>query len=101
MSSLWKKCTYSQRQLGNQWMNLIYGSHDMWCHCEDVILHLLTIINSNSQFKKPEPEIANIKCLLTGPDRTATASAEEDTGIDQGDLERLFADDTTPEDNAG
>lgn len=94
MSSIWKKPTFGPRQLENQWMNNIYCSHDLWCHCEDPPLHLLAIINRNSKAPKPEKEIINIKCLLTGEGGTEN-HGEEDAGLEDGELERLFAEDGT------
>ncbi len=93
MSSIWKKPTSSLRQLENAWMNNIYCSHDLWCHCEDPPKHLMIIINKNSRAPKPESEIDNLKCLLTGEGGTATHT-EDDAGFNEGDLEKLFAEDT-------
>ncbi len=95
MSSIWKKCTYSQRQLDNHWMNILYGTHDLFCHCEDPALHFMYVINKNSNAPKPLKDLENLKCLLTGKDTAATPE-EEDIGIGPGDLEKLFGEDTEP-----
>lgn len=91
MSSIWKKPEVTLRQTELTWMNNIYNSHDLWCHCEDPQLHLMIIINKTSSAPKPESEITNIKCLLTG-DHT-TAATEDDGGFAPGDLEKLFEED--------
>lgn len=36
------------------------------CGCKDPILHLLIIINREGNAPKPETDVKNIKCLLTG-----------------------------------
>nr|UHS18225.1 MAG: hypothetical protein [Betatorquevirus sp.] len=92
MSSIWKKPTTTPRQLELGWLNLFHQAHDQFCQCEDPDLHYLMVINKFSNFKKPESEIINIKCLLTGkPTGTTTTTEEEkDIHIDEGDLESLF-----------
>lgn len=90
MSSIWKKPTFSKRQQENHWMNTIFQTHDLFCHCEDPPLHLMVIINKNSNAPKPEDDIKNIKCLLTGEGGTANRTEEDDVGLRPGELEELF-----------
>lgn len=93
MTTLWKQPKTSPRRLENAWVNNIYSSHDLWCDCDDPQLHFLAIINKNSNAPKPESEIKNIKCLLTG--RTGETTGEkDDIGLEDGELEKLFAEDT-------
>lgn len=93
MTSFYEPTTYNKRALENQWMNCTYNTHDLWCQCKDPVLHLLGIINRNSNAPKPEKDINNIKCLLTGITDTKDGEKEE-TGFDEGDLERIFTEDT-------
>lgn len=94
MNPTWKKTTYTQRQHENNWMNIVYQSHDQFCRCDDPQLHLLQIINRDSNAPKPAEEVRNIRCLLTGEKTTTTTTEEENGGFDEGDLENLFAQDT-------
>lgn len=101
MSSIWKKPTFSLRQQENNWIGIVFSTHDAWCHCEDVWLHLMIILNKQGNAPKPESEVENIKCLLTGTDTATTKEdhTEEDvvTGFNDGELEKLFAEDGTEE----
>lgn len=91
MSSLWKKPNYTPRQQERHWMNLIYGTHDQFCDCGNVNLHFLTILNKDSSAPKPESEIRNIQCLLTGKTTGETEEQDlENGGFIEGELERLF-----------
>lgn len=91
---MWKKTTFSTRKLEDLWINNIYSSHDLWCDCSDVQLHFLQILNRNSEVKKPLEDIVNIKCLLTGPTTETATATETDIGLEDGELEKLFAEDT-------
>lgn len=101
MSSIWKKPTFSLRQQENNWIGIIFNTHDAWCHCEDPWLHLLDVLNRQGNARKPITDIENIKCLLTGIDTATTKEdhTEEDvvTGFNDGELEKLFAEDGTEE----
>lgn len=72
----------------------------MFCDCNDTNLHFLILLNKDSNCRKPESDIKNIKCLLTGKDPIPTTSTgeEEDGGFLEGELERLFEEDNTGED---
>lgn len=98
MTSFFEKTAYTARQLENQWMNNTYNSHDLFCRCKDPILHFIAVVNRNSSAPKPEKDVQNIKCLITGTTAT-THGEEEDAGFTDGDLEKLFAEDT--EDDTG
>lgn len=82
MSKFQQEPVYSKRALQNQWINLIYTSHDMICGCNKPIAHLEDILKQQ-------------KCLPS----TAAATATEDGGttenpeptFDEGDLENLFS----------
>lgn len=104
MTSFWKQPKSSLRQQELSWLNSVHQTHDLWCHCEDVNLHLIRAINKFSGYVKPEKDIRNIKCLITGPPFTPTeeedTTTKEEDGFDEGELERLFAETDTQEENS-
>lgn len=72
----------------------MWESHDQMCSCNDPPLHLMILMNRESKAPKPESDIRNLKCLLTGTDTTTKEDIEkEDPIFDEGELERLFAED--------
>lgn len=84
MSKQLKKPLYEGKHLEQQWINCFYSTHDLCCGCEDPLLHFLIICNKKGNAPKPEDDIKNIKCLITG---------EEDDTEDvfgPGELEELF-----------
>nr|UHS18296.1 MAG: hypothetical protein [Betatorquevirus sp.] len=99
MSSVWKPPKSSTRQLENAWMNSTFQTHDLFCHCNDPWLHFMIVLNKNSNAPKPEPEIENIKWLLIGKPTIGDTATVEDHGFDDGDLERLFAEDGEEKEN--
>lgn len=96
MFSSWKTPTSSKRQQELSWIAIINSTHDQICHCEDPTYHLLYCLNKFSGFQKPEIDIKNIQCLLTGHSSTTeeTTLKIEDAGLEEGELENLFAEDT-------
>lgn len=98
MSSIYKKPTLTPRAQELQWKNIIWQTHEQICECNNPWLHLMILINKDSPARKPEPEIKNILCLLTGTDSTEEkTTAEENGGFDEGDLESLFKEDEQEE----
>ena len=89
MSKLLQEPKYYGKQIENLWINNIFSSHDLLCGCNDTILHLLTVLNRQGKAKKPEDEIRNIKCLITGDED----STQEDDVFGPGELEALFQED--------
>lgn len=79
------KTSLKNRKL--DWMNTIVHIHDLQCGCEEPLQHTVKEIFAQ------EPSIK--KCLTTGEDPIT----EEDAGFGPGDLEKLFAEDTTGEDD--
>lgn len=86
MSNQLKPTLYKEKSLELQWLNNIFSSHDLCCGCNDPVLHLMILINKTGEAPKPEEEIKNIKCLLTGGKPTTV----EDIDLSPGDLEELF-----------
>jgi len=98
MSKQLQPVKYTKKQQENNWINNIYSSHDLFCGCSDPLLHLLKVLNRSGNAPKPEEEINNIKCLITGDDTIK----EEGAGISTQELEDIFADITgEKEDNPG
>lgn len=97
MFSSWKRPTSSKRQQELAWIGIINSTHDQICHCDDPTYHLLYCLNKFSGFQKPEVDIKNIQCLLTGHSSPIAEGGDklEDAGILEGELENLFAEDTT------
>lgn len=98
MSSVWKKPNYGPKQQERNWLNLCWGTHDQFCNCNDPWLHFMIVLNKQSKYPKPESDIKNAKCLITGKEDTEKDSSEEDDGgFHPGELEKLFQepDDTT------
>lgn len=84
--SLWKPTKYGPKRLELQWLNGCITSHDYICGCDEPSKHLLKILIEKSGIDQ--------KCLTFGDDPgTAVATTPDDLGIDQGDLELLFAED--------
>lgn len=104
MYSLWKNPTSSKRQQELAWIGIVNSTHDQFCHCDDPTNHLLYCLNKFSGFQKPEPEIRNIQCLLTGITPTTEekdTKIEEEGGFYDGELEKLFEEgDTEQKENA-
>nr|UHS18308.1 MAG: hypothetical protein [Betatorquevirus sp.] len=104
MSSIWRPPTSSLRQQELNWLNIVHQSHDAFCHCEDPDLHWMIAVNKFSAFQKPEIDIKNIKCLLTGATKDGTEEEEttgqkEDFGILEGELDQLFNEENEPTEN--
>lgn len=83
---------YSPSQQQNNWMNLIHGTHDQFCGCEDTISHLLLAISKDNPKQLSRQQIKEIKWRLTGETTTETDGDAVDA-LDIGDLEALFAGD--------
>lgn len=96
MSSLLTHPLYNGKALEDQWINSIFTNHDLFCGCNKPIRHLLTILNRKGKAPKPEPEIKNIECLITGE----KDGDPEDEPFGEGELELLFQEDGDEENTA-
>lgn len=86
MSSYLTPAIYSKNALENQWVNTIYNTHDLCCGCNDAIKHLAAILSrKGSQLCLPSTSTADAGVQ-------ATDGGEEDI-LEDGDLDRLFAED--------
>lgn len=87
MTNQLQNVKYGPRQLELNWLNSINHSHDLFCGCDDPLLHFIILHNKHGNAPKPEKDIQNIKCLITG--KTTTGDAAE-LDFEDGELERLF-----------
>ncbi len=84
------KLTKTQQE--NQLINCCIGNHDLLCHCKNPGYHTLWILTNKIGKELTPQEKQQLKQCL-GEDHTTNAAdgPEEDIG----DLELLFAEDTT------
>lgn len=86
MSSLLTPSLYKGKAVEQQWVNSIFGTHDLFCGCPDAILHLQNILQPKNQLCLP-----------------STTGEKEDPGSDavdtlqDGELEKLFEEPFTEE----
>lgn len=95
--SFWKPTKYGPDRRELHWLNLCVHSHDLMCGCDEPGDHLLLLLAKKSgylQIKKEALQTAT-KCLTTGEEITyeTTGEGEDDTGLEPGELDRLFAED--------
>lgn len=86
MSNFKTPTIYGPRAQEIQWLNCIVTSHGLICGCDKPFDHLQDILKNNHQ----------AKCLFGQEDTTGEKDHKttlEDTGFDEGDLERLFEED--------
>lgn len=81
MSKLQKPTIYSKRGLDTQWMNVIVGSHDLFCGCDKPIKHLEDIL-----FQEKCRHFKDTATTTT----TDPGAETDDFAIKDGDLEELF-----------
>jgi len=86
MSSYLTPAVYSKNALENQWVNTIYNTHDLCCGCNDPFKHLAAILQrKGTQLCLPSTSTADAGVQ-------AGDGGEEDI-LEDGDLDRLFAED--------
>lgn len=94
MTSMHKHTFYGAKALQDQFLNSICGNHDLMCSCDDPLKHtcLLILQKAKPTFTDDQKKIIK-KCLgeEDGDGDPATTALD----IDAGDLEKLFAEDTT------
>nr|ALN98248.1 ORF2 [Gorilla anellovirus] len=94
-----------------QWLNGIHSTHDTWRGCSSVTTHFLRAVSARNEFI-PVKTAETIRCLtsttevgetstplVAGEDADAFAAA--DVGLEEGELEQLFAEHGENEDAAG
>ncbi len=95
------KTQLNEKQTIQQLINTFCNTHDLVCDCDEPTKHIFLHIFSNGEpyqvTKKQKLEIE--KCLIT-TDADGT-DIVDDTGINPGDLERLFAEDDAGENTDG
>lgn len=86
---------YNKNSLEKQLINTWIGNHDLVCLCKNPAYHTLQILASKLGPELNPTERKQIKLCL-GDEPTTAATAEDP---DIGDLETLFAEDHTEEDD--
>lgn len=91
MSKHLQPALYNGKAMELQWVNFIYQSHDLICGCQSPITHLQDILrrDNNKQLCLPSP---------TDGDKDGEDPKDIDTGLEEGELDRLFAEDTGEDD---
>lgn len=82
---------YSNKGLENNWVNLIWNSHDMICGCNNCWKHLADILQRQGT-QLCLPSTTTDASTATDPDVT------EELGLEPGDLDKLFEEDIAEED---
>lgn len=93
--SFWKEPVYGPKRQELNWLNGCITMHDNFCGCNTPADHLINLLATKSGYQV----VKNTKCP-TGIKDTETTGKEEDIGLDDGELERLFAEEDE-EDNSG
>lgn len=99
MSDYFKKITTSKRHQNLQWVNSMVNTHDLVCQCDEPLKHIILTIRDqepNIKFNKEESTKLQ-QWLTTGDDQDGDAI----DGLGDGDLERLFEEDFTADDEDG
>lgn len=94
------KPTLRQQKL--QWMNMIAHIHDQKCDCNNPMEHTCMLIfeeEPNLKFNAPEKDL--IKKCITGETTIVENGDQEPDGIGEGELDALFKEDFTEEENTG
>lgn len=94
MSDFYKPTYFTKNAVQNQLLNTIVGNHDLICSCDQPMTHLACLIFEKAQptdfTEKQKKQIR--KCLGDGETAIPNGGGvEEDGGLTDGDLERLFA----------
>lgn len=101
MSTRWTPTKSTPRQQKLQWINMLCHFHDTICDCCQPLVHTVSLIfeqEKNLPFNTQEKDLIQ-KCL-SGDAHTATDGAAEDN-FGEGDLEKLFDEPFTAEDDEG
>lgn len=82
MSKFLQPSLYNGRAAEQQWVNIVWNTHDQLCGCNKPFEHLAEIINNGTchTFTKETTTAA-----------TSGTTKRDETGFDEGDLEALFA----------
>jgi len=89
MSKFLQPTQYNGRQQENNWINFNIHFHDSFCGCPEPLTHLQHLLNERCRHFKD----------ATTTTETGGIQEKDEIGIDDGDLERLFA--TENEDDEG
>lgn len=82
MSKFLREPLYTGRGKENQWLNIIFQSHDMICGCPSAQQHLKHLFE--------QQECRHFRDTET-TEETGGTTEKDELGIDAGDLENLFS----------
>ncbi len=93
MSDLYKHTYLGKNAQQKQLLNTICGNHDLICNCDEPLKHVCLLIFEKAQPRNfTESQKKLIKKCLGEEDGDGAA---DDLGIQDGDLEQLFAEEDT------
>lgn len=88
MSKFQRDPAYSKTALQKQWINVVWGSHDLICGCQNAIKHLF--------------DLTKEECLSTKETATETGGTEALVDvITNEDIENVFNEENTVQDDDG
>lgn len=85
--NFYKEPKYGPSRKELNWINGCIIMHDNFCGCDEPANHLLFAVAKKSGYLVVKNQQ---KCLTSGEDQE-DGGIEEDTGLQDGELERLFA----------
>lgn len=91
--NFWKEPTYGPKRLELNWLNGCITTHDNICGCDTPAEHLLHLLAAKSGYLLVKKQ----KCLTDGGEDKTTGK-DDDIGLDEGELDRLFAENTEDDD---
>ncbi len=83
-SKLLTPALYSDNGLENQWLNVVWGTHDLICGCNSAIKHLAGILQRKG----------DQLCLPSTTEDAGTQTTDKDgeqDAFEEGDLDALFS----------
>lgn len=91
--NFYKEPVYGPKRQELNWLNGCIIAHDNFCGCNTPADHLLWVLATKSGYSVVKNQQ---KCLTTGTEETT--GEKDDFGLEEGELELLFAEDTDKED---
>lgn len=91
--NFWKEPCYGPKRQELNWINGCITWHDNICGCNEPAEHLLFKLAEKSGYLLVKKQ----KCLTDGGE-TKDTGKDDDIGLEDGELERLFAEDTEEDD---
>lgn len=90
-----KPTLYTGKSKENQLLNTVFSAHDLTCGCEDPPSHLTLLLIEKYQPTKFTKEDKKIIQKWHTSIQEEDTTGEDETGLQEGELDALFAEDTT------